>query len=273
MKEADKILKIRQLMEYYGFNQREFAVFTGIPEVNVSKILRGERSCGGGVTSKILLAFDKINAKWFNGESDEMFKPGRIIDTGDITITGNNNSHISNVGHGNNYGSTASTPAIITTPDGYSSIEMECPSCGTVIEVPDTAILPLVPPEIAKKPDLNLESFRNNCPQQMEEVDLRQVWGKGVFLMRVDTRAMEPEYREGTFLVLRRLKDLSYARPDGSAYVIDTMRPHTLFRYLSKERDGTYVLNADNDKRGPMYLNAADIINIYDIVGSFRIGR
>lgn len=270
MKEADKVLKIKQLMQHYSFNQSEFADFTGLHQVSVSKILSGERTCGSGVTSKILLAFDKINPAWFNGDSDEMFKPGHTVDSGDITITGNNNSHI---GHGNNYAGTASTPAIITIPDGYSSIEMECPSCGTVIEVPDTAILPLVPPEIAKKPDLNLESFRNNCPQQMEEVDLRQVWGKGVFLMRVDTRAMEPEYREGTFLVLRRLKDLSYARPDGSAYVIDTMRPHTLFRYLSKERDGTYVLNADNDKRGPMYLNAEDIINIYDIVGSFRIGR
>lgn len=268
MKEADKVLRIKQLMQHYGFNQSEFADFTGLHQVSVSKILSGERTCGSGVTSKILLAFDKINPAWFNGESDEMFKPGRIVDSGDITITGNN----SHIGHGNNYSGTASTPAIISSTIS-NCVEVECPSCGTVIEVPDTAILPLIPTEIAKRPDLNLESFRNNCPQQMEEVDLRQVWGKGVFLMRVDTRAMEPEYREGTFLVLRRLKDLSYARPDGSAYVIDTMRPHTLFRYLSKERDGTYVLNADNDKRGPMYLNAADIINIYDIVGSFRIGR
>jgi hypothetical protein len=162
-------------------------------------------------------------------------------------------------------------PAVIEIKE--SGVEVECPNCGEVIEVTSTAVIPLVPPEVAKRPDINLESFRHNCPQQMEEVDLRQVWGKGVFLMKVDTRAMEPEYREGTFLVLRRLKDLSYARPDGSAYVIDTMRPHTLFRYLSKERDGTYVLSAESDKRGPIYLNAEDIINIYDVVGSFRIGR
>ena len=63
------------------------------------------------------------------------------------------------------------------------------------------------------------------------------------------------------------------ARADGSAYVIDTLKPHTLFRYLSKERDGSYILSAENDKRGPIYLAAADILNIYDIVGSFRIGR
>jgi hypothetical protein len=183
--------------------------------------------------------------------------------SGDITVTGNHNSHI---GHGQH-----NMPAIIEVKE--NGVEVECPKCGEVIDVPSSAVIPLVPPEVAKRPDVNLENFRHNCPQQMEEVDLRQVWGKGVFLMKVDTRAMEPEYREGTFLVLRRLKDLSYARPDGSAYVIDTMRPHTLFRYLSKERDGTYVLSAESDKRGPIYLNAEDIINIYDVVGSFRIGR
>lgn len=221
---------------------------------------------------KILLRYPELNPEWL------MLGEGSMLRASTPQIMQNNVNGDNNYNHGgcmpvrcDNCGGAASTPALITTKD--NSMAMECPSCGTVIEVPNTAILPLVPPEVAKRPDLNLENFRHNCPQEMEEVDLREVWGKGVFLMRVDTRAMEPEYREGTFLVLRRLRDLSYARPDGSAYVIDTMRPHTLFRYLSKERDGTYVLNADNDKRGPMYLNAEDIINIYDIVGSFRIGR
>lgn len=253
-------------IDYLGTSKNAFEKECGLS-------IRAISNCGKTPNSdtikKVLLTHPELNTEWLLTGEGEMLKPSTVTNSGDITITGNNNS---NIGHGNNYGDTVSTPAIISNTIS-NFVEVECPSCGTVIEVPDTAILPLVPTEIAKKPDLNLESFRNNCPQQMEEVDLRQVWGKGVFLMRVDTRAMEPEYREGTFLVLRRLKDLSYARPDGSAYVIDTMRPHTLFRYLSKERDGTYVLNADNDKRGPMYLNAADIINIYDIVGSFRIGR
>lgn len=153
------------------------------------------------------------------------------------------------------------------------AVELECPECGTMIEVPSDAVLPLVPAEITRRPDIDLEQWKGHHPHEMKEVDLRAIWGHGVFLMRVDTRAMEPEYREGSFLVLRKLPDLSYARPDGSAYVIDTLRPHTLFRYLSKERDGSYVLSAENDKRGPLYLSEADITNVYDIVGSFRIGR
>lgn len=265
MKKEIDVLKIKAIMQHYSLNQTDFSAKTGIPKTSVSKILSGERICGENVANKILLAFDNINAAWLFEDTGQMLSRdnNRQTISGDITVTGNHNSHI---GHGQH-----NVPTIIEVKD--NNIEVECPNCGEVIEVASSAVIPLVPPEIAKKPDLNLESFRHNCPQQMEEVDLRQVWGKGVFLMKVDTRAMEPEYREGTFLVLRRLKDLSYARPDGSVYVIDTMRPHTLFRYLSKERDGTYVLSAESDKRGPIYLNAEDIINIYDIVGSFRIGR
>lgn len=266
METISNLMKIKAIMEYYSLNQSEMAAKMGIHQANLSEILREKRACGPGIMTKLQITFPEVNTKWLYQEgnnNEPMILPNHPTISGDITVTGNGNSHI---GHGQR-----NMPAIIEVKE--NGVEVECPNCGEVIEVTNTAVIPLVPPEIAKKPDVDLERFRHNCPQQMEEVDLRQVWGKGVFLMKVDTRAMEPEYREGTFLVLRRLKDLSYARPDGSAYVIDTMRPHTLFRYLSKERDGTYVLSAESDKRGPIYLNAEDIINIYDVVGSFRIGR
>lgn len=218
--------------------------------------LKGEPGCRK--LDDILRAFPELNREWLLYGEGEMLK-AQHANSGSITITGNGNSHI---GHGQ---------TIIEVKD--NGIEVECPKCGEVIEVPDTAVIPLIPSEVAKLPDLNLEKWRHNYPQEMQEVDLRQIWGNGVFLMRVDTRAMEPEYREGTFLVLRKLPDISYARSDGSAYVVDTMRPHTLFRYLSKERDGSYTLTAENDRRGPIYLKANDILNVYDIVGSFRIGR
>lgn len=249
-------------INYLGMSKNAFENACGLSTRYVSNI---SASVSPDKLKQISLKFPELNVEWLLTGQGDMLREKLSTSTisGDITVNGNGNSHI---GHGQH-----NMPAIIEVKE--SGVEVECPNCGEVIEVTNTAVIPLVPPEIAKKPDLNLESFRHNCPQQMEEVDLRQVWGKGVFLMKVDTRAMEPEYREGTFLVLRRLKDLSYARPDGSAYVIDTMRPHTLFRYLSKERDGTYVLSAESDKRGPIYLNAEDIINIYDVVGSFRIGR
>lgn len=255
--------RIESLLHALNFRSvRAFAVSLDVNPQIFYDIKAGKCGISRDLSRVILEKYSSINPEWLLYGEGEMLKSTPTI-SGDITVTGNHNSHI---GHGQR-----NMPAIIEIKE--SGVGVECPNCGEVIEVANTAVIPLVPPEVAKRPDINLENFRHNCPQQMEEVDLRQVWGKGVFLMKVDTRAMEPEYREGTFLVLRRLKDLSYARPDGSAYVIDTMRPHTLFRYLSKERDGTYVLSAESDKRGPIYLNAEDIINIYDVVGSFRIGR
>ena len=252
-------------INYLGMSKNSFENACGLSTRYVSNI---SASVSPGKLKQISLKFPELNVEWLLTGQGDMLRETLSTSTisGDITIGNVRNSNLSNIGHGQR-----NMPAVIEIKE--SGVEVECPNCGEVIEVTSTAVIPLVPPEVAKRPDINLESFRRNCPQQMEEVDLRQVWGKGVFLMKVDTRAMEPEYREGTFLVLRRLKDLSYARPDGSAYVIDTMRPHALFRYLSKERDGTYVLSAESDKRGPIYLNAEDIINIYDVVGSFRIGR
>ena len=263
-KNLDNALRIKEIMEYFHLNQTEFAEKTGIPKSNLSKILGGAYACGPGTMNRVALAFTNISKDWV------LYGIGTMLANTTPTISQTNINGDNNYVIGNN--TTRTVPAIQEIEDA-ECIEIECPNCGEVIEVPSDAVIPLIPQEIAKRPDTNLEFWRENHPQEMQEVDLRKIWGGGVFLMRVDTRAMEPEYREGTFLVLRKLIDPTYARADGSAYVIDTLKPHTLFRYLSKERDGGYVLTAENDRRGPIYLGAADILNIYDIVGSFRIGR
>jgi hypothetical protein len=257
MKDERIVLRIKRLMQYFQLNQTEMAAKIGINQSNFSGTLSGKRPCGNGIIDKVIISFPEINREWLLYGEGEMLKSTPGVQQ--HNVNGNNNYVI-----GNNNNVQCALPA---------TVDIECPRCGEVIEVPDAAVLPLIPEEVAKKPDVNLEYWRHAYPQEMEEVDLRQIWGKGVFLLRVDTRAMEPEYREGTFLVLRKLPDISYARADGSAYVVDTMRPHTLFRYLAKERDGSYTLTADNDRRGPIYLKAEDIISVYDIVGSFRIGR
>lgn len=259
----EKTVKQR-LMEFADFRNLSISKFESLCGLGNGYVGKLKSEPGSRKLEDILNAFPELNRTWLlYGEGEMLKRDNRTTFSGDITITGNGNSHI---GHGQR-----NIPTTIEVRD--NSIEVECPKCGETIEVPDAAVIPLIPAEVTKAPDLNIEAWRHNFPQEMQEVDLRQIWGNGVFLMRVDTRAMEPEYREGTFLVLRKLPDISYARADGSAYVVDTMKPHTLFRYLSKERDGSYTLTAENDRRGPIYLQAADILNVYDIVGSFRIGR
>lgn len=264
-KDLDNVLRIKEIMEYFHLNQRAFAERTGISKSNLSKILGGTLTCGPGTMNRVALAFNNINKDWVLYGVGTMLLDDNTAPTisGDITVNGNHNSHI---GHGHK-----NVPAVIEVKE--NGVEVECPKCGEVIEVPGSTVLAMVPKEITRKPDIDLEKWRRKHPQQMKKIDFSQIWGEEPFVVQVDTRAMEPDYREGTFLVLQPLPDISYATADGIAYVIDTMKPHTLFRNLTDKYDGTYLLTSNNDKRSSIRLKAEDIITVYDIVGSFRMGR
>lgn len=264
MKKEGNALKVKAVMEYYGERQKQFAARTKVAPGNISDILKGKRTCGEAVSNKILIACPEINPDWFFGISSQMLNNSHEnIINGDINISGGNNT---NIGHGQR-----NMPAVIEIKE--NGVEVECPRCGEVIEVPGGTVLAMVPKEITKKPDIDLEKWRRKYPQQMKKIDFSQIWGEEPFVVQVDTRAMEPDYREGTFLVLQPLPDISYATADGIAYVIDTMKPHTLFRNLTDKYDGTYLLTSNSDKRSSIRLKAEDIITVYDIVGTFRMGR
>lgn len=253
MKEADKVLKIRQLMEHYGFNQREFAVFTGIPEVNVSKILRGERPCGGGVTNKILLAFDKVDAKWFNGDSDEMFKPGRIVDTGDITITGNNNSHI---GHGN------------------TSTNCENCNCEASAEVQELQGAPVIPTALCREGGCDILEYIEENP---EEVEISPIRAKGVtidlwYRIRATDNSNAPTYLPGDNIALASYpKGEERPRP-GRFYVVDTYSNGFELGILFPTDSGDFRMQKKNREEFPDFtIERDDIIRIYRVIMMVRI--
>ena len=106
-------------------------------------------------------------------------------------------------------------------------------------------------------------------PEKLSMINLAEFFPGATKAVEVDTRAMEPEYKKGHFIVIEKLPDLSYARADGTAYVVDAMRPHSLLRYLTRERDGSYVLTAESDKKRPIYLRADEINGVWKIVGGF----
>lgn len=258
----EKTVKQR-LIEFAEFRNLSISKFESLCGLGNGYVGKLKSEPGSRKLEDILKTFPELNRAWLLFGEGEMLKPSITTNSGDITITGNGNSHI---GHGHK-----NVPAVIEVKE--NGVEVECPKCGEVIEVPGSTVLAMVPKEIAKKPDIDLEKWRRKHPQQMKKIDFSQIWGEEPFVVQVDTRAMEPDYREGTFLVLQPLPDISYATADGIAYVIDTMKPHTLFRNLTDKYDGTYLLTSNSDKRSSIRLKAEDIITVYDIVGSFRIGR
>ena len=254
--------RIEFLLNTLNFRSvRAFAVALDVNPQIFYDIKAGKCGISRELARVILEKYSSINPEWLlYNEGNPLKNNTSSIITGDITIGDVNNS---NIGHGQNY------PTLLEARES----EVECPKCGELIIVKNPTVLSMVPKEITRRPNINLEQWRRNHPQQMKKIDFSQIWGEEPFVVQVDTRAMEPDYREGTFLVLQPLPDTSYATADGIAYVVDTMKPHTLFRNLTDKYDGTYVLTANNDKRSYIRLKAEDIITVYDIVGSFRIGR
>ena len=254
--------RIESLLHALNFRSvRAFAVSLDVNPQIFYDIKAGKCGISRDLSRAILEKYSSINPEWLLTGQGDMLREKLSTSTisGDITVNGNGNSHI---GH-----NQRNVPAIIEVKE--NGVEVECPNCGEIIEVAETALTPLVPHEVMLQPDTNLAQFVKRNPEKLSTINLAQLFGNDAIAIEIDTRAMEPEFKEGHFLMISKLPDLSYARADGTAYVVDAIRPHALLRYLTRERDGSYILTAENEKRTPIYLKAEEIYGIWQIEGGF----
>lgn len=256
--------RLVQFIKMMHLTQRGFEELCGMGNGYVNSIRKG---IGPEKMQSIIRAFPQLNREWLLYGEGEMLKSTPTVQQ--LNTYGNNNYNTGVMQVGPAFGGLPMVTDI--TADGVEVLE--CPKCHTIIDVTSLTLVPLIPNEVMKLPDIDMAKYIKLHPDRLSEINLSQLWGTGVIAVQVDTRAMEPEYKEGTFIVIRQLPDISYARADGTAYVIDAMRPHALLRYLTRDRDGGYTLTAESEKRSPIYLKAEEIFGVWDIVGSFRIGR
>lgn len=256
--------RLVQFIKMMHLTQKAFEERCGMGNGYVNSIRKG---IGPEKMQDIIRAFPELNRAWLLFGEGEMLKTTTII-SGDITVTGNHNSHI---GHGQRNisgNNNCNLPVLVEMCEDGTEV-IQCPECGTVIEVAETALMPLIPQEVMQKPDVDLGQYIKKNPEKLSLINLAEFFPGATKAVEVDTRAMEPEYKKGHFIVIEKLPDLSYARADGTAYVVDAMRPHSLLRYLTRERDGSYVLTAESDKKRPIYLRADEINGVWKIVGGF----
>ena len=258
--------RLVQFIKMMHLTQRGFEELCGMGNGYVNSIRKG---IGPEKMQSIIRAFPQLNREWLLYGEGEMLKNTPTVQQ--LNTYGNNNYNNGVMQIGPAFGALPAVTATEVTADGVEVLK--CPKCHTMIDVTSLALVPVIPSEIMKTPDIDMAVYIKKHPDKLSEINLAQLWGAGAIAVEVDTRAMEPAYKEGTFVVIRQLPDLSYARADGTEYVIDAMRPHALLRYLTKERDGNYVLTAENEKKSPIYLKAEEIFGVWDIVGSFRLGR
>lgn len=258
--------RLVQFIKSMHMTQRAFEIRCGMSNGYVANIRKG---IGEDYLLNIAQQFPQLNRAWLLFGEGEMLKSTPTVQQNNVHGDNNYNNGVIQISP-----AFGSLPAVTTTEVTADGVEvLKCPKCHTMIDVTSLALVPVIPSEIMKTPDIDMAVYIKKHPDKLSEINLAQLWGAGAIAVEVDTRAMEPAYKEGTFVVIRQLPDLSYARADGTEYVIDAMRPHALLRYLTKERDGNYVLTAENEKKSPIYLKAEEIFGVWDIVGSFRLRR
>ncbi len=64
--------KIKDILDYYGLNQKEFAQKINVSAQTISDVLKGKRNAGDKIIQGILEAFDDINPLWLIRDMGDM---------------------------------------------------------------------------------------------------------------------------------------------------------------------------------------------------------
>lgn len=255
MKKEIDVLKIKAIMQHYGLNQTDFSAKTGIPKTSVSKILRGERTCGEGIVNKILLAFDNINTAWLFEDTGQMLSGGNSCQTfsGDITVNGNGNSHI---GHGN------------------TSTNCENCNCETSAEAQELQGAPVIPTALCREGGCDILEYIEENP---EEVEISPIRAKGVTIdlwwrIRATDNSNAPTYLPGDNIALTSYpKGEERPRP-GRFYVVDTYSNGFELGILFPTDSGDFRMQKKNREEFPDFtIERDDIIRIYRVIMMVRI--
>lgn len=249
MKKEIDVLKIKAIMQHYGLNQTDFSAKTGIPKTSVSKILRGERTCGEGVANKILLAFDNINAAWLFEDTGQMLSGGNSCQTfsGDITVNGNGNT---NIGHGNTY---------INDSDINDD--------NTYIEVEEVERAPIISATLARAPQTDILEVAKEKADELEKSPIGVFNAPISIWYRVQDESLAPKYEIGDMLALWAYPKGEEDPIPGKMYGIGTSTNGLIVRKLFPQTDGSYIARASDKENFPDYhIKAKNVMQIYKIM-------
>jgi transcriptional regulator with XRE-family HTH domain len=245
MKKEIDVLKIKAIMQHYGLNQTDFSAKTGIPKTSVSKILRGERTCGEGVANKILLAFDNINAAWLFEDTGQMLSGGNSCQTfsGDITVNGNGNT---NIGHGNTY--------INDTGNNDDA---------TYIEVEEVERAPILSATLARAPQVDVLEAVSEKADELEKAPVGVFNAPVSVWYRVQDESLAPKYEVGDLLALWAYPKGEEDPIPGKMYGINTSTNGLIVRRLFPQEDGGYIAKAANREEFPDYrIKPGNVVQI-----------
>lgn len=157
MEKECKILRIKEIMDCYNLDQKDFAMATKIDPGNVSKIINGKIACGDGVLNKIQLAFPNLNPSWIHKGEGPMFKE-KTPAVMQNNVNGDNNYH--------NHDSCINNPNMPVKMRGCNracenccDMAEKCPDCGRKtgeLILVNEVRKPVIPTEWAYRPNIDI---------------------------------------------------------------------------------------------------------------------
>lgn len=237
-------------INYLGTSKNAFEKECGLS-------IRAISNCGKTPNSdtikKVLLTHPELNPEWLLTGEGKMLKPSTTTNSGDITITGNNNSHI---GHGN------------------TSTNCENCNCEASAEVQELQGAPVIPTALCRESGCDILEYIEENP---EEVEISPIRAKGVTIdlwwrIRATDNSNAPTYLPGDNIALASYpKGEERPRP-GRFYVVDTYSNGFELGILFPTDSGDFRMQKKNREEFPDFtIERDDIIRIYRVILMVRI--
>ena len=242
--------RLVRFAEFRNLSISKFESLCGLGNGYVGKL---KSEPGSKKLDDILRTFPELNRDWLLYGEGEMLKPSTNTNSGDITITGNNNSHI---GHGN------------------TSTNCENCNCEASTEVQELQGAPVIPTALCREGGCDILEYIEENP---EEVEISPIRAKGVtidlwYRIRATDNSNAPTYLPGDNIAIASYpKGEERPRP-GRFYVVDTYSNGFELGILFPTDSGDFRMQKKNREEFPDFtIERDDIIRIYRVIMMVRI--
>lgn len=135
-------------------------------------------------------------------------------------------------------------------------------------EIKEEMAIPIIPTEIANRPNLNIRKYIDDKAGELEHIDPSALTHQADGAERIRKTSMLPTFAPGDIVFVRFLND-KHNIIDGHTYYFDMSTRPTMIRRVKVEGNKLRLI-AKNPAFGDIVVSYDEVLNIADIVGLFR---